>query len=74
MIKEDFIDISIPDIENTIDNWIKSQRDREMLKRKLIDGITFEELAEEFDMSVRGVKYVVYRNKEILLRHIKREH
>jgi hypothetical protein len=74
MIKEDFIDISIPDIENTIDNWIKSQRDREMLKRKLIDGITFEQLAEEFDMSVRGVKYVVYRNKEILLRHIKREH
>ena len=57
-------------IEHTIDEWIKSERDRQIMKRKLIDGITFEQLAEEFDMSVRGINYKVYKCKEILLKHI----
>ena len=37
------------------------------MARKLIDGITYEALAEEVGMSPRGVKYVVnrYKNKVI---------
>jgi len=70
MIKDDFENVSISQIEHTIDEWIKSERDRKIMKRKLIDGITFEQLAEEFDMSVRGINYKVYKCKEILLKHI----
>ena len=34
------------------------------MARKLIDGITYEALAEEVGMSTRGVKYVVSRHKD----------
>lgn len=37
------------------------------MARKLIDGITYEALAEEVGMSPRGVKYVVERHKNKIL-------
>lgn len=49
-----------------IDEHIHSERDRAMLKRRLIDGICFEPLAEEFDLSVRHCKSIVYQAQEIL--------
>lgn len=58
------------EITEAIDEWIHSERDREILKRRLLDGIHFEPLAEEFDMSVRQIKRIVYRTQEILFRHI----
>lgn len=53
-----------------IDEHIHSERDRKILKRRLIDGICFEPLAEEFDLSVRQVKSIVYRAQERLFRHL----
>ena len=44
-----------------IDEHIHSERDRRMLKRRLIDGICFEPLAEEFDLSVRQTKSIIYK-------------
>ncbi|MBP5727570.1 MAG: hypothetical protein J6Y48_10905 [Clostridia bacterium] len=58
-------------IRELIGEYIHSQRDRDILCRRLIDGITFEKLAEEFDMSVRQIKNIVHRDEEILFRHIK---
>jgi len=49
---------------------IHSERDRKILARRLIDGLTFEMLAEEFDLSVRCTKTIVYKGQEILFRHI----
>ena len=46
-----FSNISNTELQNLIDNWIKSERDREIMKRRLIDGITIERLAEEFELS-----------------------
>lgn len=57
-------------IEQLIDEHIHSQRDRAILKRRLIDGICFEPLAEEFDMSVRQMKTIVYKAQEQLFRHL----
>ena len=34
-----------------IENWIKSERDRKLMKRRLIDGISLEKLSEEFELS-----------------------
>lgn len=53
-----------------IDEWVHHERDRNILKRRLIDGICYEPLAEEFDLSVKQVKRIVYKNEERLFRHI----
>lgn len=54
-----------------IDEYIHSERDRAILKRRLVDGILFEPLAEEFDMSVRQIKRIVYHNQEVIFKKIK---
>lgn len=67
-------DLSRSDIESLIDEWIigrNAERNRAILKRRLFDGITYERLAEEFDMSVRQIKTIVYKNEDILFRHIR---
>lgn len=57
------------EIETSIDEWIigrNAERNRAILKRRLIDGIKYEQLAEEFDLSVRQVKNVVYKAEQKL--------
>lgn len=53
-----------------IDEWVFSERDRRILKRRLLDGLTYEQLAAEFDMSVRQIKNIVYRNQKSLFTHV----
>lgn len=62
--------ISRPQLENVIDDWIFSERDRNIMKRHLLDGICYEPLAEEFDLSVSQIKNIVYKNGEIIFSHI----
>lgn len=57
-------------IRRLIAEYIHSERDRRILERRLIDGITFERLAEEFDMSVRQTKSIVYKLQEQLFKHL----
>lgn len=64
-------EMSRSEISNAIDEWIFKERDRKILKRRLLDGICYEPLAEEFDLSVRQVKNIVYKSEEKLFRHIK---
>lgn len=64
-------DYSRSELNTAIDEWILNERNRAILKRRLIDGICFEPLAEEFDMSVRQVKTIVYKSQEVLFRHLK---
>lgn len=67
MISED-----IPNSERRrlIDEYVYSERNRELMKRRLVDGICFEPLAEEFDLSVRQVKNIVYRCEDTIFKHI----
>lgn len=60
------IELSRSQWEYLIDEWIFSERDRKILKRRLLDGICFEPLAEEFDLSVRQVKAIVYKSQKRL--------
>ncbi len=62
----DFINISTSELAHLIDEWIFSERDRAILKRRLIDGIHHESLAEEFNLSVRQIKTIVYNGTNIL--------
>lgn len=53
-----------------IDEHIHSERDRRILYRRLVDGIPFEPLAEEFGLSPRHVKTIVYKAEKILFKHL----
>ena len=53
-----------------IDEWIFNERDRMILKRRLLDGIRFEPLAEEFDISGKQTKNIGYKNLHKLLKHL----
>lgn len=63
-------DVTTGEVRKAIDDWIFSERDRKILKRRLIDGICFEPLAEEFDLSVRRIQSIVYKGEEIVFRHL----
>ena len=67
------MNLSRTEIEHLIDEWIigrNAERNRAILKRRYFDGITYERLAEEFDLSVRQVKYIVYKAEDTLSRHL----
>ncbi len=49
-----------------IDEHIHSERNRKILKRRLIDGVCYEPLAEEFELSVRQIKRIVCAAQAIL--------
>lgn len=62
--------LSRSEISNLIDEWIFNEKHRAILKRRLLDGICYEPLAEEFGISVRHVKSIVYRAEARLFNHI----
>lgn len=64
------LDLSRSQIEYLIDEWIFNERDRKILKRRLLDGICFEPLAEEFDLSVRQTKSIIYKSLDKLQKHL----
>ena len=57
---EDY-DISASEFSALVDEWVFNERDRAIFKRSVLDGIPFEPLAEEFDLSVPQVKNIVYK-------------
>ena len=57
-------------ISELIDDHIHSERDRKIMKRRLIDGICFEPLAEEFDLSVSQIKRIVYKQERALFKFL----
>jgi hypothetical protein len=67
-------DLSRSELEYLIDEYIFNERDRSILKRRLLDGICFEPLAEEFDLSVRRIKTIVYKNEDRLFKVMEKLH
>ena len=66
----DLDNISNSEIERLIDEWLHSERDRKILKRRLIDGICYEPLADEMNMSVRQIKNIVAKAEAKLFKHL----
>ncbi len=67
-------DLSRSDIEQLMHEWMigpNAERDRAILSRRLFDGITYERLAEEFSLSVRHTKTIVYEAEEKIFRHVR---
>lgn len=63
--------LSVYEIEDLIDSWIFSERDRYILKRVLLDRISYEKVSEEIGLSVRQTKRIASSGMMVLIDHIK---
>lgn len=67
------LDLSRTQIEILIHEWItgrNAERDRAILARRLFDGITYERIAEEFEMSPRQIRTIVHAGEARIFSHI----
>lgn len=67
-------DISRSEWEDIIDEYIfgkNCERDRAILKDRLLVGMCFEPLAEKYNLSVQHTKKIVYKGIDKISRHIK---
>lgn len=63
-------DYSNSKVIEVIDEWIHSERDRAIMKDRLVNGHTYESLAERYDISVRQVKRIIYKQSDVIFRHM----
>lgn len=60
-------------LEVVIYEWINgenAERNRRLVSRRLFDGITFERLAEEFELSPKQTRNIFHRCEQIIFKHI----
>ena len=65
-----YADFSNSQIDKAIEEWIHSERDRRILHYKLIDGMTYERIAEIEDMSPNRIQKIVYAAEDKLFKHL----
>lgn len=58
------------EIAEAIDRFVRGERARKILKRRLLDEICYEPLAEEFDISVSQLKRILAKAQEQLFKHL----
>lgn len=63
-------ELSYSEIEYLVNEWIHNKRDREIIKSRLLDGLTYEKLSEIYELSVTQTKTIVRKSKEKLCMHI----
>lgn len=64
--------IPLSEWESMIDEWIFSERDREIMKSAMLDGYSYEQIAEKQKMSVRQIARIVPKLQIELFKHIKK--
>lgn len=61
------------EIAEAIDRYVRGEKARQILKRRLIDEICYEPLAEEFDLSVAQIKRIIYKSQSQLFSHLEKQ-
>lgn len=67
------LELSRTDIEELIDEWIigaNAERDRNILKRRLIDGRSYYQLSDEFELSLPQIKSIVKKRQDYLFKKL----
>lgn len=59
-------------VKQVIDAWIFSRRDRRIFELRYLDGLTYEKIAEEVDLSPRQVKNIIYKKEYKILKELER--
>ena len=65
-------DLSRAQWENLIDQYVFNSRNREIAKKRLLDGYRIDDLAEEYCLSPERVKKIMAGTKDTLLKHIEK--
>lgn len=60
------IGMTVQELSSLIDQRVFSERDRFLLKRKFLDGKTFEFVAEECEISTQRAKKIVEKYRAML--------
>ena len=74
-VKRELLDIGMDGVDALIRQWIigdKAERNREILRRHLFAGRTYEELEEEFGVSSRQIGTICRKCEDILAKHMPR--
>lgn len=74
MTKTEIYNLSRSEWENLIDEFIygkNCERDRAILKDRLLLGMCFEPLSEKYNLSVQHTKKIVYKGIDRISRHFK---
>lgn len=66
----DRFDLSKRQVLDLIDAYIFNERNRQIVSRRLLDGVGYENLAEEYGLSVNQIKTVCYKAIEKISAHI----
>lgn len=64
------IEYTNSDITNLINEYIHSERDRQIMIERFVNGLTFSELSDKFYLSERQIKRIV-KNADVILVKIK---
>lgn len=67
-------ELSNSELATLIDEWVRglhAERNREILKDRLINGMLYEPLAEKYQLSVRQTQKIIYKASEQLFKHVK---
>lgn len=69
-------EIESEELEKAIDSWIHSERDRTIIKKRLIDGYTFQQICDylyaehKIQLSVRQMSNIIPKLENKLFKHI----
>lgn len=69
-VNKDLLSIPNDKWRYTIDNFIKSEQDREIAKLYYLDGWTQQDIAEEFNYSRSAIKHKLKKLIDIIERNI----
>ena len=63
---QQYITLTNSELAELISEHIHSERDRQIMKLKLIDGLTYEKIAEIYEMSPRYIRSLVKKQTDRL--------
>ena len=67
------IDMSRTELINLIDEYIignNAIRDREIMKDRLIDGYSYYQLSEKYNLSLPSIKQILRKRNQHLFKHL----
>lgn len=71
VMKYDFSTLTNSQLSALIDDWIRDERNRNILKDRFLHGMTFDEISCKYNICDRHIKRIVYKYGDFLLFKIK---